>query len=373
MQKYTRNNLGRRRRPKSKKNRRIRKTRKYVVKGGKMYTEYYGVDDIYLFNPKKDIFGDDFSGTGTTKNPIYGLYTIETWVAKPRTKRAKELETENEKKNRTKGLIESVVEYVNKKNEHAFKNKNEKTVNYPFILSIPKFTYKDDSNSEKTLNEEIVPNPDSKESPDPILPEDFLRFNQRSDILNTLFPFFMKVYVSLLREINLEITETDENIRENRAKNQETMKFVLKTLREIHSFASPIWFSNIYNSFYYLRLNDYFKIAKLGYQKYMEKLSKSLSETNEIPIETTMYSFPSYGNCKDANCEPGMNKIIHTYLVKNGDYDKKEPIDSWLNMIFFKKDGNTKNFGTLTNYMKKGPLRSLEKEADKSKKPLLSI
>lgn len=383
MQKYTRNR--RRKRSKSKRRcSRVRKTRKYVSTGGKRYTEYYDVSDIYLFNPDIDIFGDDFLNriVNTPSKPIYGLYTISEWYNNenmPREKRAEELAKENKQNTsktgpgRRQGLIEPMVEYINEKNkvEYDDAGKIGRKVNYPFVLSIPVFKYTDPEPPYNTdvLPAEIVPSPDSDKAPSPILPDDFLRFTHRSDILNTLFPFFMKIYVSLLKDLNQDIAETGQVVIKNREKNQKIMSFVLRTLREIHSFASPIWFNHIYNTFYDLGLNDYFKIANDGYNNYMQSLAKSLRETHEIPVETTMYSFPSFGDCTNANCKPSMNKIIHTYFVKNGDFDETEPIDNLLNMMFFDKDGKINAYSKLTNQMKKGPLRKLENLGEKGDVP----
>lgn len=377
MQKYTRN------RQKRKRRRSVhRKTRKQpVLVGGKNYTEYYSNDDIFLFNESLDIFGDPFSGPAGTSGasgasePIYGKYSMNDWYqsGKTRQDKAEELAKENAPKTtgtsqkRKRGLIESVVEYINKKNLDSLNDARKKNPNssemftdYPFILTIPEFKYKE-NNVELTVPSETVPRPvglKSKDQPEPILPDDFLRFTKRSSVLNILFPFFMKVYISLLKDLN----EDPGGINKDQyAENKESMLFVLKILREIHGFASPIWFNHIYYSAYGLGLDKYFKTAKMGYKDFVDKLNKTLAKTEETPIETTMFTFPSYANCENEKCKPDATKNIHTFLVQNGDFDESTPVDSLLNMYFFGKDKNTNSFSKLTNKIKKGPLRSLKK------------
>lgn len=390
MKKYTRNN-----RRLKRKRRHVRKSRKqYTLKGGLgTYTENYKDDDIFLFNESLDIFGEPFSGASTHVKPIYGKYYIEEWIAKSRETRAKELKKANATPSsgnpRVKGLIEPVLEYINNKNIEALKDarkqgqlySSSQFINFPFILSIPEFKYTILSTStEASIPSEIVPSavdldipnaaapasapvpapaPPPSPEPNPILPDDFLRFTKRSSVLNILFPFFMKVYISLQKDLNEDVGSTNKT---KYNENLENMKFVLKTLREIHSFASPIWFNHIYASAYNLGLNKLFKVAKDGYSNYMDKLNKALAKTNEVPIETTMYSFPSYANCYNKDCKPNMKKSIHTYLVKNGDFDDKEPIDNLLNMYFFGKDSGTTAFSQLTNEITKGPLPSLQRQ-----------
>jgi hypothetical protein len=322
MQKYTRNRQKRKRRRSV--HRKTRKQTKLI--GGKKYTEYYGDDDIFLFNESLDIFGDPFSGAAS--EPIYGKYSMDDWyqTGKSREKKAEELAKENAPKTtgtpRKKGSIETVVEYINMKNQKSLDDARKKNPNssdmfteYPFILAIPEFKYKE-NNIEKTVPSEIVPIPvglNTTDKPEPILPDDFLRFTKRSSVLNILFPFFMKLYISLLKDLNEDVGTTNAP---QYAENKKSMMFVLRTLREIHGFASPIWFNHIYYSAYGLGLDKFFKTAKTGYKDFVDKLNKALAKTEETPIETTMFTFPSYVNCENAKCKPDATKNIHTFLIK---------------------------------------------------------
>lgn len=364
---------------KTKRNRLFRKT----VRGGNTppvrnkYIEHYDADSIFLFNEDVDIFGDSF-GTPTQGMPIYGKYTIEQWSGKnkddkfnmPRAKREEELKAANipptGKAARVKGRIEPVVEYINKKNKQIFDaatpqnaaNQNAKHQNanlkYPFVLGIPDFNYQMADGTTGILNEETVPDSTSTDF-EPILPDDFLRFTRRSDVLYVLFPYFMKVYISLQKELNENVGQT--NVDDNK-KMLEAMDFVLYILREIHGFASPIWFSPIYSAFYKMGLSKYFKIAKMGYDKYLQKLNQALAKTEETPVETTMYSFPSYVNCYDANCEPDIQRPIHSIFMRSSEFDEQVPVDSYLNMLFYGKDTKTTTLSALKNVIQKGPVAS---------------
>jgi len=349
MKKYTK-------RRKTKRNKPFRKT----VRGGgprNKFTEHYDDDAIFLFNEMIDIFGDPLD-KGPTKpgHPIYGKYTIREWIQKSRSEREKELAEANKTPTgssadkRVRGRIEPLVEYINNKNRNAYKEK----LPYPFVLSIPAFAYEDENNKQD-VEEELVPDPDpaKKDSFAPILPDDFLRFTRRSDVLNVLFPFFMKVYISLQKELNEDVGET--NTEENK-QNEERMDYVLYILREIHSFASPIWFSPIYSIFYKMGLSKSLKQAKMGYDAYIAKLNEALAKTKETPVETTMYSFPSFVSCNDANCEPDIIKPIHSVFIRNSEFDEKAPIDSYLNMIFYGKDRDTTALSELKGQIKKDPL-----------------
>lgn len=184
--------------------------------------------------------------------------------------------------------------------------------------------------TQKAYKKPIVMNMKDGTTKNNVTLKDIKSLNKKPLIVGVLFPYLLRIYSELLKELATYEDKGSEEYMETKA----NLIYCLQILREIYLYINPAWYDELYYYYYYLNLDKWFDF-----------FGDKLAQLNDLFIQPEgkrgskfiMNVYKSAENDKCLNCENDHRYFVD-YRSKTIGENNIRDINHILNQMFFLKD-----------------------------------